>query len=199
MFMRRRNPAWARAAEMGWPSKRISPPLGAYSPTARRATVDLPQPLSPTSDSVVPRGMAKLMLSTARRLRRGWPVSIRCSQGLETSKLHETSIASSTISLAIARTGTAARSSVMRRLLGIEPAGRLGRAGVHQHRAFDKAAIGNLRAARIEGAALRNGIQARHGAVDLTQTFDAMLQAGNTGHQPFGVGMRGLLHHVTHR
>ena len=62
------------------------PPLGAYSPTASRATVLLPHPLSPTNDSVVPSGIANVTSSTAFSVCRPSPDSVRCSQGRDTSK-----------------------------------------------------------------------------------------------------------------
>ncbi len=73
-------------AAMSTPSKTIEPALGRYRPTTQRATVDLPQPDSPTRAKVLPRGMSKLTPSTAFRIWRGWPSIIRLSNGLETSK-----------------------------------------------------------------------------------------------------------------
>ena len=59
---------------------------GSYSPTARRATVDLPQPDSPTSAKVVPGAMVNDTSSTARSVRRRSPAKIRCRNGRGHSK-----------------------------------------------------------------------------------------------------------------
>ena len=69
----------------GWPSKRISPRVRPYSPTSMRATVDLPQPDSPTSASVSPRAMSKDTPSTARSMTLGLPDNLRSSHGGDTS------------------------------------------------------------------------------------------------------------------
>src|SRR5215475_9673261 len=52
-----------------------------------RATVDLPQPDSPTRPKVSPRAIEKLTPSTARSSARGLPSSTRLSHGGETSKV----------------------------------------------------------------------------------------------------------------
>ena len=46
----------------------MDPPLGSIRRVMRRAVVDLPQPLSPTSPRVSPGLMKKLMSSTAFRV-----------------------------------------------------------------------------------------------------------------------------------
>ena len=51
--------------------KRISPAVGAMARRMQREVVVLPQPDSPTSDSVSPRSMVKLTSSTART----WPTA----------------------------------------------------------------------------------------------------------------------------
>ena len=51
---------------MSSPSKVIEPAVGLYRRMIVRPVVDLPQPDSPTSPTVSPRRMSKLMSSTAR-------------------------------------------------------------------------------------------------------------------------------------
>ena len=50
---------------MSWPSSWIAPPVGSIRRSTVRATVDLPQPLSPTSPRVSPSPIEKLTPSTA--------------------------------------------------------------------------------------------------------------------------------------
>ena len=57
------------------PRKRISPEVGVIARRMQRAVVVLPQPLSPTRDSVSPGRRSKLTSSTART----WPTSRRRS------------------------------------------------------------------------------------------------------------------------
>ena len=72
MFIRRRMSGCARAADSVLALEAdVAVAAACNRPTARRAMVDLPQPDSPTSDSVVPRGMANETSSTARSQRRG--------------------------------------------------------------------------------------------------------------------------------
>ena len=52
-----------------------------------RASVDLPEPNSPTSASVSPRPMLKETSATARSSARRSPASTRSSHGLETSNV----------------------------------------------------------------------------------------------------------------
>ena len=49
----------------GAPSRRIRPPVSGARPTAARASVDLPEPDSPTSPTTVPSGTVRLTPSTA--------------------------------------------------------------------------------------------------------------------------------------
>src|SRR5687768_1881624 len=142
-----------------WNSTR--PSLGACSPTIRRATVDLPQPDSPTKPSVSPLVTSKETRSTARNSRRGSRSRTRLSHGRETSKSRLTDW------------------SLSRGLTeGMQPACSSTRTGVQQVRALDRAAREAPRAAGIERAAGGDGVQARHGAVDLHQAF---LFGGNSG------------------
>src|SRR6266513_2645980 len=70
----------------------MRPPLGASSPTIRRATVDLPQPDSPTSARVSPWRTSSVTPSTARSSRLPSPSNTRSSQGRETSKSRVTAL-----------------------------------------------------------------------------------------------------------
>src|SRR5258708_2059476 len=158
----------------------------------RRATVDLPQPDSPTRESVSPRLMEKETPSTAFSSWRGAPSMTRFSHGRDTSK--------SLVRLVTSRSG---RSSLLdgtdpgpralgsvpgvlvlgmhralapvalrarRRGLGrVQPARRERPVGRHEIRALDLAAIEYARAARIEGAARGDRVQPRHGALDLRE------------------------------
>src|SRR3546814_12527733 len=74
---------------MSQPSKRTRPPLGRCSPTTRRATVDLPQPDSPTRLKVRPRGRRKETWSTAVSSARPPPCSSRSKSGGESSYTFE--------------------------------------------------------------------------------------------------------------
>src|SRR5262245_12446126 len=116
----------------------------------RRATVDLPQPDSPTSASVSPSRTSRLTRSTARNVRGGSRSITRLSQGAETSK--------SRLTVSRLRSGG-----------GMQPAGRAARAGGKEVGALAQAAREAPRAARVEGAARRDGVEARHRAFDLQQ------------------------------
>ena len=61
-----RTRAAGRAAGPRCPSKRIVPAAGATMPTAARASVDLPQPDSPTRPTIWPRSTSRLAPATAR-------------------------------------------------------------------------------------------------------------------------------------
>ena len=61
------------------------------------------------------------------------------------------------------------------------------------------AAFKHLGAARVESAARRNGVQARHGAVNLVEPLAVLRDVGNRRHQAFGVGVRGVVDHLVHR
>src|SRR6185312_677981 len=154
------------------PRNSTRPLVGPYSPTMRRATVDLPQPDSPTSASVSPPTTSKLTSSTARRLRRGSRSMTRFSHGAETSKSRLT------------------RERLRRLGGGMQPAGRGARARGQQLGALDGATLEPPRAAWVERAAGRNGVQARHGALDLGETPVALrCDLGNRAHQAGGVGV----------
>ena len=55
-----------RRAVTGRPSNVTVPPVGGTSPTAARASVDLPQPDSPTRPTMRPRSTVRLAPATAR-------------------------------------------------------------------------------------------------------------------------------------
>ena len=64
---------------------RTSPALGGSSPTTMRATVDLPEPDSPTRAKVSPRWIVKPTPSTAFSHCFGCRSSTRLSHGFDTS------------------------------------------------------------------------------------------------------------------
>src|SRR5512135_913801 len=166
----RRRAARASAARAGsvssMPSNSTVPREGAYRPTISRATVDLPQPDSPTSASVSLRRTSKLSSSTARSSWRGARSSARFSHGLETSK---------------SRPRPRRRNRGRSALLGIQPAGDLVASDRDRLGAIERAARQPARAARVEGAAARNRGEARHRALDLLQA-PAMLRAAGGDH-----------------
>src|SRR5258708_19829552 len=125
-----------------------------------RATVDLPQPDSPTSDSVSPRLMVNDTPSTARSSCFGARSMTRFNHGRETSK-----------SLARFLTLSSGLASATRAPLVMQPARRHRLSRWHQPRSLDAAAAEHLRAARIERAAQRDGIEARHRSLDLRQAL----------------------------
>src|SRR3989442_15225057 len=124
------------------------PSVGRCRPTISLATVDLPEPDSPTRASVSPGSTEKLTRSTARRIRRGSRSSTRLSQGRETSKSRLTPSNLSS---------------------GMQPARRPAGAGGHQIGTFHEAAVEAARGTRVEGAARGDGVEARHGTVDLDE------------------------------
>src|SRR5438067_10213306 len=143
----------------------------------RRATVDLPQPDSPTRPTVSPLSMSSDTWSTARRMRRGSWSSTRLSQGGDTSKSRLTPSSLSS---------------------GMQPAG--GEAGARRHevRTLVETALEPPNAARMERAARRDGIEARHGAIDLHQATALGRDARNGAHQADRIGMFRRMNHVAH-
>src|SRR5271156_3483728 len=117
-----------------------------------RAPGGLPPPLSPTSEKVSPRSIAKLTSSTAFKTRRPEPVRSRVTQGGETSKLRPSPSALRTVSVICYPGGGPIGDS-----LRMEPARRLGPARRQEPRPLDAAAVEHARASRIEGAAGRDG------------------------------------------
>ena len=80
-----RRAARSRVLARSTPSISTCPRLGSSSPTTMRASVDFPEPDSPTSPNVSPRSIAKSRPSTAASVRRGSRLTSREIQGLETS------------------------------------------------------------------------------------------------------------------
>src|SRR3954468_13314163 len=144
------------------PLKRTLPSVGVYSPTMSRATVDLPEPDSPTSARVSPGSTEKLTRSTARRKRLGSCSSMRLSQGRDTSK---------------------SRLTPSRLRSGMQPAGREASARGHQVGALGNAAVEAARTARVEWTAGRDGVQARHGAFDLDEFCFSKSDLRDRAHQ----------------
>src|SRR6218665_1676194 len=110
------------ALPISTPSKLIEPSLGSYRPTISRATVDLPQPDSPTRLKVSPLLIEKFTPSTARTMLLPLRSSTRLSQGAETSKIRFRLV---TVSI-----GTVTLD--MGRLLLHQPAGGMAVAGRHR-------------------------------------------------------------------
>src|SRR5258706_2361818 len=81
----------------------------------------------------------------------------------------------------------------------MQPAGDLNLATRHQLRSLDTAALKHLRAARIERAAARDGLQAWHCAVDLGQARTALAERRDRTHQSDRVRMPWALHELRHR
>src|SRR5476649_2653035 len=144
----------------------------------RRATVDLPQPDSPTSESVSPRSMVNDTPSTARRICRDPPSITRLSQGRETSKSRDR--------FRTSRSGPfTSRMHVLAPILvqverggsrRMQPASRARFSRGKKNRALDRAAAEDARTPRIEGAPRRNRVEARHGALDLREAYDLLAQ-----------------------
>ena len=63
----------ARDFGSGCPPSRIRPPVSGVSPTAARASVDFPEPDSPTRPTIVPTGTTRSTPSTAVTPRRRPP------------------------------------------------------------------------------------------------------------------------------
>src|SRR6267143_790083 len=160
----------------------MRPSLGASSPTIRRATVDLPQPDSPTSARVSPRRTSSVTPSTARSHRLPSPSSTRSSQGRETSKSRVTA---STLS-------NGAR---------MQPAGGLALFSRHELGTRAPAALEALGAARVERASARDRVEAWHCAIDLREARAprACRDARNGSHQPRGIGVLRRMEHVADR
>src|ERR1035437_3056773 len=169
--MRRRRGAEAGSARSA-PSKTMRPREGGYSPTIIRATVDFPQPDSPTNPRVSPLRIENETPSTARKLRRGSPSITRLSQGRETSK---------------SRPAFSTRNRLSSARSVIQPACSEVAAGRKRRGTLLGAAGEALGAARIEGAAGRDRVQARHRAVDLRQPLAPLPQLGDRAHQPSGI------------
>src|SRR5262249_7191114 len=127
----------------------MSPPVILIRPSSRRASVDLPQPLSPTSPKVRPLAMLKVTLSTARTVRAGPLLNRRC--GLKCLVRPSTSI-SATDSLASLTPDTA------HRMLRVRPA---------QRWVLQLTALDCLGAAREEGTACL--LQAQRGRLTLNR------------------------------
>src|SRR5258708_13434375 len=121
-----------------------------------RATVDLPHPDSPTSDSVSPRLMVNDTPSTARSSVRGAPSITRFNQGRDTSK-------------SFARSLTSRSVSATHLVLCMQPARchRVSRG--HHSRSLDAAAFEHLRAARVASTAGRYLIEPPHPPFHLHQ------------------------------
>ena len=171
---RRRSPSWAGLL-IDTPSIMTSPVVGGISPTTILATVDLPEPDSPTSAKVSRRAIEKETSAAATSSRCGSRSITRLSHGFETSKMRPRSLTSTSgLAGAAVSVGAVASSTLMRRLGGdregmVEPAGDLRARFALQLGAEGRAGHEGARAARMERAAGRDRGQARHRAGDLHQ------------------------------
>ena len=75
----------------------------------------------------------------------------------------------------------------------------IGLADLRQLRSFMFAPIKHLRATWIESATFGNGVQARHGAIDLVEALTIDFHVWNRGHQACRVGMLRMIDHLMHR
>ena len=55
-----------------------------------------------------------------------------------------------------------------------------------------------MRAARVKGTSRRYFRQPGHGAFDLNEHFNPLMQRRNGTHQPFGIGMFGVFDDIAH-
>src|SRR5208282_761605 len=81
----------------------------------------------------------------------------------------------------------------------IEPACRLRRPVADELRSLVLAALERARAARMEGASGRDAVETRHAAVDLGEPCARAPERRDRAHEPDGVGMTRVLHHLAQR
>src|SRR5688572_24246224 len=186
IWNRRRNASISprsRTVPRSVPSKNTDPRVGVYRPQMSRATVDLPQPDSPTSDSVSPRLISKETPSTAFRICRGERSITRFNHGGDTSKnfaRSRTSMSVSGMHRPFAPVGRRLRRSLLGR---VQPAGGVRLRGRQQVGALDLAAVEDARAARVERAAHGDRVEARHRAFDLRQALELLADGRDRAHQ----------------
>src|SRR6185437_12044981 len=166
---------------MSRPFSLMAPAVGSISRSTVRATVDLPQPLSPTRPSVSPSPIEKLTPSTARTC-----PTVRRNKPFFTAKCLRRPLTSSTGVLGIVRARVPAGGPMTRALLLV---GRIGRA----------ATLVGQRAARREGATHRQGGERRHHAGNLHQPLGGFrrlacheVEPRDGGQQTLRIGMQGL-------
>ena len=165
------------------PSNAIVPRVGAYSPTISRATVDLPQPDSPTSASVSPRAIVEGRRRRPRAAARA--ACARCTRFEPGRRDVEVARDVGNCDAAAARLRHA-------RQLASQPAG--GAAGADRRRSSGRSRrqrSKRLRAARMERAARRDRVEPRHRAVDLHQPL--ALAAPSVGIEPIRPDRVGML------
>ncbi len=198
MSRRRGRSARGPSAEISWPSNSIVPADRSISRNSSRASVDLPQPDSPTSPSVSPAWTSRSTPSTARTL----PTARRRMPSERTGKCLCTSVARSSTVAALAhatRPGAARRLAphLQRQVTGVEMARR----ALRGQRRQLVAALEAVRAARREHAARRGG--ARRGgrsARDRGQPpRPRAVQPRDRAEQAPGVGMQRIAEHRARR
>ena len=147
-----------------------------------RASVDLPEPDSPTMPSVSPRRIAKSTPSTAFSSRRGSRSISRVIQGLETSKTRREAVdLDERGGVASCRASASACSQHAARAL----------ADREQRRPLGLAARETRAGSADESAAARDRGQARHRAGNLREARSTRrLQRRDRRHQPLRVGVQ---------
>src|SRR5260221_7021359 len=166
---------------MSWPLSLIVPAVGLTRRRTLRATVDLPQPLSPTRPSVSPAPIDRLTPSTART----WP-TVRRSRPFFMGKCFLRPLTSRTGGLDIGR-----------RALGVPAGGPMTRPLLLVGRKERPAALVGERATRREGAARWQVREGRHHAGDLGQALGLRrrraageIEPRDRGQETLGIGMQ---------
>src|SRR5260221_5349763 len=166
---------------MSWPLSLIVPAVGLIRRSTLRATVDLPQPLSPTRPSVSPAPIDRLTPSTAKT----WPM-VRRSRPFFTGKCFLRPLTS--------RTGTL---DIGRRAFRMPAGGPMARPLFLVGWIERPTALVGERATRREGAARRQVRQRRHHAGDLGQPAGGRrrlaaseIEPRDRGPEALGIGMQ---------
>ena len=160
--------------------KRIAPEVGGRARRMQRATVVLPQPLSPTSDRVSPRAMAKLTSCTART---------RAGLALQQPAADREGLAEP-LDLEDAHASRHRVEAARAFAVGRQGGRHLGRAAAGDH----------LGAARMEGASARPRFGMGHRAADRRQPLARhRLHARHRAQQRARVRMAGCGEELSHR
>ena len=158
------------------PSKCTLPESGVSSISSVRASVDFPQPDSPTRPSVSPRSRSSVMPSSADSLVLGVGHAERLAQIADLEQLSQTSVGCPS------RAGGSTSSGKWQAAL------RRGADGV-ERRPLGGADLPGQRAARLVDAAFRDRMQVGRRAADRLQLVAAPRVDGHRIQQPLGVGM----------
>src|ERR1700754_586805 len=142
------------------PSKRIRPASGSISRSTSRLTVDLPQPDSPTSASVLPASTRKLTPSTAFTKARGVPNTERSATKCFTRPSTSSSAVMHTL---VSRARCSARFALLRRAGTVPATGVRYGPGSAAHYAAERAAQCDASGARERGPSRHQPRQRRLG------------------------------------